>query len=301
MSLIKKLNKGDKVSLIAPAGAIFNDELIKKSIQIINEFGYSVKLGKNINSKYGYLAGEDNKRVEDLIDAFKDKEVKAIFCIRGGYGTIRLLDKINYNVIKNNKKIFVGYSDITSLHASFSHLDFPTFHGPMFSYDIFKNNDNYNLLFEFLEGRIDKLNYALTPIREGNIEGKIVGGNLCVLCSLIGTQYQYKFKNSILFIEEINEEPYKIDRFLNQLYHSNILNEVEGIILGSFTNCNPEDKNRSFSFEYIYEYIKELTTKPIYFGLQSGHDYTNKLLPLNITAKIIDNKLIINKGEVFID
>lgn len=301
MSLIKKLIKGDKVALIAPAGAIFDEELIKKSIQKINEFGYSVKLGKNINSKYGYLAGEDNKRVEDLINAFKDNEIKAIFCIRGGYGTIRLLDKINYNVIKNNKKIFVGYSDITSLHASFSHLNFPTFHGPMFNYDIFKNNDNYNLLFEFLEGKIDKLIYNLTPIRQGNIEGKIVGGNLCVICSLIGTRYQYKFKNSILFIEEINEEPYKIDRFLNQLYHSSILDEVEGIILGSFTNCSPEDKNKSFSFEYIYQYIQELTSKPIYLGLKSGHDYTNNILPINVTAKIIDNKLIIDKGDVFID
>lgn len=301
MSLIKKLNKGDKVSLIAPAGALFDEELIEKSIKKINEYGYSVKLGKNINSKYGYLAGEDNKRIEDLISAFEDKEVKAIFCIRGGYGTIRLLNKIHYNVIGKNKKIFVGYSDITSLHAAFSHLNFPTFHGPMFNYDIFKNNNNYNLMFEYLEGKIDKLSYNLKPIREGNIEGKLIGGNLCVLCSLIGTPFQYRFKNSILFIEEINEEPYKIDRFLNQLYHSNILNDVEAIILGSFTNCAPEDNNKSFSFDYIYEYIKELTAKPIYFGLESGHDYTNNLLPFNVHAKIIDNTLLISKGDVFID
>ncbi|WDC83968.1 LD-carboxypeptidase [Caloramator sp. mosi_1] len=230
--------------------------------------------------------------------AFEDNEIKAIFCIRGGYGSIRLLDKINYNIINNNKKIFVGYSDITALHSSFSHLNFPTFHGPMFNYDLFKNDNNYNLLFDFLEGKINELNYKLFPIRNGNIEGKLVGGNLCVLCSLIGTQYQYKFKKSILFIEEINEEPYKIDRFLNQLYHSNILNDVNGIILGSFTKCMPEDIDKSFSFEYIYNYLKDLTVKPIYYGLNCGHDFTNNILPLNIPVKIVDNKLIIKK-EMF--
>lgn len=301
MNLINKLNKGDKIALIAPAGAVFENSLIDKSIEKINSFGYFVKLGKYINCKHGYLAGDDSKRLQDLYEAFVDNEVKAIFCIRGGYGTIRLLDKIPYDIIEKNKKIFVGYSDITSLHSAFSYLKFPTFHGPMFNYDLYKSPDNYKIMFDFLEGKFEVLEYALTPIKGGDIDGIIVGGNLTVLCSLIGSKYLYDFDDKILFIEEINEEPYKIDRLFNQLYHSNILKKIKGIILGSFTKCDPEDISKSFNLDYIFNYLKELTDKPIYKGLESGHDYINKIIPFNIPIKIKNNKLIIKKGDVFID
>lgn len=296
-----KLNKGDKVSLIAPAGAIFNQEYILKSKNKIEQLGYIVELGKHVYSKYGYLAGNDEERLEDLHNAFLDKDVKAIFCLRGGYGTIRLLSKIDSITIKQNPKILVGYSDITSLHSFVSNFRYPSFHGPMFNFDLNKNPDNYNLMFNFLEGNIEELNYDLIPLRSGQISGEIVGGNLAVLCSLIGSKYIYNFKNKILFLEEINEEPYKIDRFLHQLYLSNILNIVNGIILGDFTNCSPEDENKSLNLDEVFKLLYNLTNKPIYKGLKSGHGYTNNILPLGVKSNINSNKLVIRKEDVFND
>lgn len=298
---LSKLKKGDTVSLIAPAGAVFNEEYIQKSKYKLEQMGYVVKLGTHVYSKYGYLAGTDEERLEDLHNAFVDKEVKAIFCLRGGYGTIRLLSKINNEVINCNPKIFVGYSDITSLHSYISKFKFPLFHGPMFNLDLNKNQDNYNLMFNFLEGNIKELNYNLISLRNGNIEGEIVGGNLAVLCSLIGSKYLYDFKDKILFIEEINEEPYKIDRFIQQLFLSDIFSVIKGIILGEFTNCLPEDKSRSLKLDDIFNTLIDLTNVPIFTGLKCGHGYTNNILPFGVKSTIKDNKLIVRKEDVFND
>lgn len=298
---LSKLNKGDTVSLIAPAGAIFNDDNILKSKKKIEQMGYNVIIGRNVYNKYGYLAGTDEERLEDLHNAFLDKEIKAIFCLRGGYGTIRLLSKIDNRIIKSNPKIFVGYSDITALHSFLSNIELSSFHGPMFNLDLNKNPNNFNLMFNFLEGNIKELKYNLIPLRVGDVSGEIVGGNLAVLCSLIGSKYIYNFKDKILFIEEINEEPYKIDRLFNQLYLSNVLNMVKCIILGDFSNCSPEDENKSLKLEDVFNLLYNLTDKPIYKGLKSGHGYTNNIIPFGCKSIIKENNLIIRREDVFND
>jgi len=228
MKIIKpaKLKTGDVVGIIAPASAPVDPTKLENGIRYIESNGYRIELGKNVNKIEGYLAGTDQERADDLNSMFKNKYVKAIFCLRGGYGASRILDKINYKLIRANPKILVGYSEITALQmAIMQKAGLVTFAGPMVATDFGNGITSYTEEFFWRiissNKKIGRLKYPdnekLVSITRGGSSGRIIGGNLSVLAALIGTEYFPDLKSRILMIEEVDELPYKVDRFLNQL------------------------------------------------------------------------------------
>ncbi|MFH1195917.1 MAG: LD-carboxypeptidase [bacterium] len=298
MKIIKpqKISRGDLIGIIAPASSVTDDSLIQKSYNYFEGLGYKVRLGKNIYKKNGYLAGTDEQRLVDLHDFFSDKNIKAIFCLRGGYGSGRLLDKINYDMIKKNPKIFVGYSDITSLQMAFlSKVGLVTFSGPMAATDfICELHPNAEDFFWRIITSNKKIGKVINPNREkfniikkGQSEGILVGGNLSILISLFGTGYLPLLKNFILLLEEINENPYKIDRMLNQLRLAEYFKNMRGVILGEFVDCNEPDKNKnSLSLnEVIIDYFGKMKI-PIISNFMYGHINEKLTIPFGIKSKL---------------
>lgn len=284
----KRLRQGDTIGIIAPAGAVYIEQNIINGVKILENLGYKVILGKSCSLKYGYLAGEDLIRAEDFNGFFNNDDINAIICLRGGYGSARIIDKINYDIVKDKPKIFVGYSDITAIHSAISKkCEMVTFHGPMLASDIAHNDMlSINSLINCLSGNLKEKSYSLIPINEGRIEGKIFGGNLSLICSLLKTKYEVDYEDKIVFLEEINEEPYSIDRMLQHLKLCGIFKKAKGVVLGQFTNCETEEKDKSFSLEYL---LNEFFTKidiPVYYGLPAGHESSKITLPLGVKIKI---------------
>ena len=292
----KKLKKGDLIGLISPASAPIDDKLIENGVKYIERLGYRTILGKNVGKVRGYLAGTDEERVEDIHQMFSDKKVKAIFCLRGGYGAFRLLDKIDYKLIQKNPKIFVGFSEITALQMAFlQKSNLISFAGPMllpnFTEDIssFTEENFWSVITSTKKNR--KINLAdKEAIFENNsmvASGRIVGGNLSVFTALLGTGFLPDFKKKILLLEEISEPPYKIDRMLNQLRLNNVFKEVSGIVLGNFLDCqeNEKDKKTLLLSEVLVDYFKHLNI-PVIQNFPFGHSHNILTLPIGAKVKI---------------
>lgn len=299
MKKLKALKTGDTIGLICPSSAEDSGK-IKNGIAIIKSLGFNIKEGDHIYDKKGYLAGEDKHRAEDLMNMFKDSEVDMILCIRGGYGAMRILPYLDFSIIENNPKIFMGFSDITVLlNNIYKQCNFPTFHGPMGTSNL---NEEYTLK-SFIDSIsfIRKEKYIIKnptefrsfPLIKGKATGNLVGGNLCLICSTLGTPYEIDFENNILFIEEIGESPYKIDRMLTQLLLSGKIQKCNGIILGGFTNCELKDYTNSLTLdEVLADRLLNLNI-PILSNFSSGHCYPKLTIPIG--AKI---SLDSEKGEI---
>jgi muramoyltetrapeptide carboxypeptidase len=234
--------------------------------------------------------------VEDIHNMFLDNEVKLIICLRGGYGASRLLDKIDYSIVKNNPKIFCGYSDITALQNAFFHkTGLVTFAGPMAGVDFYKE------VSEFTERSFWNTITSSEPIRikhpdgerlrnyrSGIAEGRLIGGNLSLFASLIGTEYLPEPEGKILFLEEVGEVPYRIDRMLNQLRLSGFLGKIKGVILGSFTDCMEGDPQRkSLKLEEVREdYFVKNFHAPVLYNLNHGHINDNLTIPIGVKVRI---------------
>ncbi|CAK7077760.1 LD-carboxypeptidase [Tissierella sp. P1] len=294
----KALKLGDTIGIIAPASPT-TEERVKKAHDKLIEMGFEVKIGKSPYEKYGYLSGTDAVRAEDINEMFKDKEVNGIICIRGGYGTPRILDLLDYEAIKNNPKVFVGYSDITALHIAFTQItDLVTYHGPMVASDMigdFSEFSRDNLFKAIMQtepmGKISNPpEEEIVTINGGIAEGNIIGGNLSLIVDTIGTPYEIDVKDKILFIEEIGEEPYNIDRMLNQLRLSGKLHDASGIILGDFNNCVSEKHDENLTLEQVIDdYIKPIG-KPTIYNLQAGHCEPMVTLPFGVKARLDADK-----------
>ena len=293
----KRLKLGDTIGVVAP-GSPTTQEKVEEAYNKLVEMGFKVIMGESCYSKYGYLAGIDKLRAEDLNNMFRNKEVNGIICLRGGYGTQRILDLLDYNLIKNNPKVFVGYSDITALHIAINQLsNLVTFHGPMAASDLigdiseFSMDSLYNsILYEEFNPSIKNPSEELITINGGVAEGQLIGGNLSLIASTIGTPYEIDTKGKILFIEEIGEEPYRIDRMLTQLRLSNKLQEAEGIILGNFNNCIPEDPDMSLTLEEVIDNLIRPLNKPTLFNLQAGHCEPVITIPLGVKVRLDANR-----------
>jgi len=292
---MKKLQKGDTIGILTPASA-FNPERLSEAIRNFEQFGLNVKVAANALKHNGFLAGTDQERLDDLHSLFADPEVKGIFCIRGGYGAARLLPHIDFDLIAKNKKIFAGYSDITALLTAFyKKSNLKGFHAPMglANFNDFVINSYENTFF----GNGHEVIYADNPEilskgkakgkTKGKAKGELLGGNLAVFVTLLGSEYWVDTKGKILFFEDIDEEPYRIDRFLTQLRIGGHLQKAAGIVLGQFTECetrkNPED---SFAVnEVIKERLQGLNI-PIIKGFPFGHVDKNMVLPFGGMVEI---------------
>lgn len=298
MNKAKALKKGDTIGLIAPSSPT-SIENVEKAKKTIIDMGFNVKMGNSPYENYGYLSGIDRIRANDIEEMFKDHGVDGIICLRGGYGTTRILDDIDYNIIRENPKVFVGYSDITALHIAFNQIaDLVTFHGPMVTSDMIGKFDSFskeslleNITNVEVSGKIENPEgQEISGINEGIAEGSIIGGNLSLIAATIGTPYEVDLKDKILFIEEIGEEPYKIDRMLNQMRLAGKFEETNGIILGDFKNCECKKHSESLTLErLIVEHIKP-SKKPILFNLKSGHCIPMVTLPFGVRVRVDSKK-----------
>ncbi len=300
----KVLKIGDTIGIVATSGptTIENIKLAKLQLE---DLGFKVEIGQSCYANYGYLAGEDHLRANDLNNMFADKKIHGIICLRGGYGSFRILDKINFELIKSNPKIFVGYSDITALHIAINQISkLITFHGPMASSDFANGLDSLSKE-EFLRAVMnpEPMEYILNPqnikmetIVKGQARGIIVGGNLSLLVATMGTPYEIDTKGKILFLEEIGEEPYKIDRMLTQLALGGKLEDAKGIILGDWNDCESKKYKNTLNLMEVFKDIIVPYEKPTIFNLKAGHCRPKLTLPFGVNT-ILDA----DKCKLFIE
>ncbi|MHA4989179.1 S66 peptidase family protein [Cetobacterium somerae] len=273
---MKRLKVGDTIGLVAPASSVNKDKL-KSAIENLEKLGFKVKVGKSVENTWHSFAGTDEERVADINAFFQDKNVDAIMCVRGGYGGIRMLSLLDYEVIKNNPKPFIGYSDVTSLHmAFFKRCNLKTFHGPM-AVSNFSGDYNLETLNDFIkvmnsdeEYEISNFNEKLYFYNSLKGRGQLVGGNLAVLVSSLGTDYDLDYSDKILFLEDIGESTYKIDRMLWQLKNLGIFDKVSGVILGDFANCCKSSED-DMSLQDVFDSHFKNLNKPVCYNLKSGH------------------------------
>ncbi|MEH7109242.1 S66 peptidase family protein [Bacillus sp. JJ1764] len=300
-----RLQRGDLVGVITPAGPIELEKL-ELGIAFLKEQGLKVKMGNSVGRSYGYLGGTDAERLEDLHQMFRDPEIKGIFCARGGYGTARFASQIDYGLIKNNPKIFWGYSDITFLHTAINqHTGLCTFHGPMIGSDLGRESVHpvskqcFSQLFEPKEFIYTEELSPLEVVVEGYAEGPIVGGNLTLAISTMGTKFEIDTTGKLFLIEDINEEPRAVDRMLNQLLLSGKLQAASGIIIGDFCNCTSRS-DQSLTLDEVINYYVRLAGKPAIKGFKIGHCNPNIAIPLGVHATLNTSKkkLTIKNGVI---
>ncbi|MBP2242436.1 muramoyltetrapeptide carboxypeptidase [Cytobacillus eiseniae] len=299
----QRLQKGDTVGIIAPASPP-NQENLQRSYSFLEELGLKIKIGDHVQDQYGYLAGKDKDRLADLHRMFLDREVKALICAGGGYGTGRIASQIDYTIIKNNPKIFWGYSDITFLHTAIrQQTGLITFHGPMLASDIGKvdvhsiSKTYFNQLFTPAPIRYTSEISSLEALVDGKVSGLVTGGNLSLITSTIGTKFEIDTKEKLLLIEDINEEPRAIDRMLNQLFMAGKLIDASGLIIGDFNNCVPE-REPSLDLEEVINHYIRLANKPALKGFKFGHCSPHIALPLGVNVEMdtVNKQLTIESG-----
>ena len=286
----KKLVPGDILSIISPSSPTPKN-IIDNAINKLENLNFKHKIYDNLYKNIGYLAGNDIERAEDFNKALKDTNTKGIICIRGGYGSMRIMELINWSLFKKNPKVFMGFSDLTPiLNYLYKKFNIITFHAPMLTSNL---NNNYSRTSLLSTVTIPKKSYYIEnpeniklksfTWKDTNAKGNIIGGNLSLICSTLLTEYEIPFKNNILFIEEINESPYKIDRMLTQLYLSNKIQQCSGIILGQFTHC--EDDNLINVEQVLLEKL-HLFKKPCIYNLCAGHGEPRITIPIGAKCEI---------------
>jgi muramoyltetrapeptide carboxypeptidase len=278
-----RLKKGQAIGIVAPAGPVTPSE-IQPGIDLLESFGYKVISSPHLYHRQGHVAGDDDTRLKDLHSMLDDGDVKAIFCARGGYGTLRLLEKINFDLIRKNPKIIMGYSDITALLlAIYKKTGLVTFHGTVVK-ELSKNkNRNLESFFDLVSS--DKsLKLDLTKgiaLKPGKAKGTLLGGNLSLICHLVGTPFMPSLKKSILFIEEKEEPLYRIDRMMTHLRLSGRLKDLAGLIAGTFKGCD----DISSINEVLMDAVSDLNI-PMVSGLPVGHGPENISLPLGVQTSL---------------
>lgn len=290
----KSLKKGDKIAIISPAGSVEASQL-EKGIKMISEKGYTPVLGKHLYTKYsnGYnYAGTEQERTEDLNWALNDPEISAIWASRGGYGCQHLVQNINLKEFSKNPKWYIGYSDNTVIQSYLLKKGFASIHGQTIKTSSFGVvEEGYGLIFDILEG--NNLAYELPKTKfnkNGKAEGELIGGNLALIYALLGTPYSFDFKNKILFIEDIGENFYALDRMLMSLELAGVFKKIKGLIIGGMTNMGDEKENKDYenSFdEFAYEIVNQRISKydfPAVFAFPNGHIFDN--LPLIIGGNV---------------
>ncbi|TRO65616.1 S66 peptidase family protein [Christiangramia sabulilitoris] len=295
------LKQGDTIGIVSPAGAVFESEPYEIAKESFEAMGLQVKFGKYTRNRYGHLAGTDEERAEELNFMFRDKEIKAIIALRGGSGAARILELLDYEAIRKNPKIFVGYSDITALHlAIYEQTRLVTFHGPVaistwnsFSTDYFKRLlfQKEAITYENPVHKGDELAQTtnrIKVIQNGTTTGELLGGNLSVLTGIMGSDFfPSDWKGKILYLEEIGEKIYAVDRMMSQLKLGGVLEQISGFVFGKCTDCDPGGSGYgSLTMdEVIDHYIKPLNI-PAFSGAMIGHISDNVTIPNGIKAEM---------------
>ncbi|MFJ8101341.1 LD-carboxypeptidase [Lysinibacillus sp. NPDC096212] len=282
-STVPHLQKGDTVGLVALSSPAQLEKL-GDAIAFLEELGLNYIIGDTIQAKHDYLAGSDEDRLDDFHEMVRNPEVKAIFCAKGGYGSARIAEKIDYGLLEENPKIFWGFSDLTYLHCAINeYANLVTFHGPLLM-SVGRIDDISKKMFLQLFSPIE-LQYTedispLTTIAPGVARGEIIGGNLRRLVNTLGTKFEVSTEGRILLIEELGESIPKIDSMLQQLKQARKLEQLAGVVIGSFTQTEADE---AALFTLVKDYFADLGV-PVVAGFKIGHDSTNIAIPLGVDA-----------------
>jgi muramoyltetrapeptide carboxypeptidase len=296
----RALKRGDRIALVTPGSYITNDEQ-QESINNLQTLGFEVVYSERLMQKNGYFSANDEERAADINEMFSREDIAGIVCARGGYGCTRILPYLDYNLINKNPKPLIGFSDVTALlYALYKYSSLITYHGPVaistfsnFSKNYFnrvliepedefelensRNGNNYNI-------------YGITSVADGVGEGELIGGNLSIVASLIGTPYDVDTTAKIIFLEEFLEEPYRIDRMLTQMLQAGKFEKAAGVALGVFKMCESNRQNPSFSGSFsLMDVLNDRLGNlgiPVIYGLSFGHVIDKLTLPVGIKAEI---------------
>jgi muramoyltetrapeptide carboxypeptidase len=311
----ERLCFGDTVGLVAPASAPPDPKAVDRAAAALEKFGFKPKLAKNVRARLGFLAGTDRERAADLMAMFADKKVKAIVCLRGGYGASRILDRLDYEVIRRHPKILAGYSDITSLHcALMKKSGLISIHAPMWNGALadpkvpdFTRKSFFRTVMEAKPSGGVCENYdgkTVSILRGGSVEGRLIGGNLSLICASLGTPFAPAFEGKILFFEDVSEKPYRLDRMLTQLWNAGIFSQVAGVAVGVNSDCHDPDAKpggeyRQSGADVVKERLSKLRV-PVVTGLPFGHVDLNATIPVGVRARLDGQRgdLIVTESAV---
>jgi muramoyltetrapeptide carboxypeptidase len=281
------ISPGDTIGIVAPSSAL-SDDSMESGIDFLHSIGYQTRCYPSVTAGYGYLAGTDELRAGDINAAFADDDIDAVVCLRGGYGATRLLPLLDYDMIKEHAKLFMGFSDITALHTVFQQrCHMASVHGPMVM-SLGREPAPYTtaavirgLADPWRSGRPDlPSECVLETLVPGDVTGPLCGGNLMLLAVSTGTPYSLDGSGGILLLEEIGEEAYSLDRMLRQLEQSGLISRVQGIIFGEFEKCTPVEKQpHEFTVREIITQYARRWGKPALWGFPAGHGRNNACLP----------------------
>lgn len=288
----KRLKAGDTIAITSPAGAVWDESQVEKFTGVLKGFGFNVVLGNTLKVKLGYFSGTDSDRAKELNGFFADKNIKGIFCMKGGWGCARILEKLDYKMIAANPKVLIGFSDITTLlNAIYTKTGLITFHGPV-------GNSGWNewttTVFKSVVMNGEQTAFPTGPnvedmtitFNKGKASGTLAGGNLTVISSLIGSGYLPDWKGKILFLEETTEEPYRIDRMLTQLKLAGVFKQLHGVAIGKFVKCEAEEPQKAFNYMQVLEQHFKLLTVPVFYGLMTGHIENKLTLPVGAEVSL---------------
>jgi len=296
MNIIKKitpprLRPGDTLGIAAPAGSS-DPENLRRGRAVLESMGFRILLPRGLFEKKGYLAGSDAHRASVLMKLFADKSVRGIICARGGFGSMRLLSLLDFAMIRENPKIFVGFSDISALlSALYTKCGLGTFHGPVLTTlgDADRKTKEGMLSALSSDSGIEIKAEKGIAIRPGSASGPVAGGNLSTLCHLVGTAFAPEFRKHILFLEDTHEPAYKIDRMLTQMKFAGCFEEIAGLVLGSFENCGSPDD----IFRIVNNIFRE-NAVPVLAGLDAGHGSPNMTIPMGAEAMLDADKHLLS-------
>ena len=296
------LRPGDTVGLVTPSTYVSDPDRLWLAQKTVEALGLRCKMGRSVGRREGYLGGTIRERVEDLHAMFADPEVKGVFCVRGGYGTAMLLDSLDYSLIRKNPKVFLGYSDITALHLGIHRMTgLVTFHGPV----VLSGLSDWTLehfrraLFETKplgrlsnppEPRPIRPRHPWRAVRPGKARGPLIGGNLTLISTTLGTPYEIQTEGKILFLEDVGEEPYSIDRMLTHLRLAGKFRGIRGLVWGECAACRPREFQPGFESTFstgeVVQNILGALDVPVLTGLVIGHTDDQLTLPLGVEAEL---------------
>jgi muramoyltetrapeptide carboxypeptidase len=316
LHLIKpeRLRSGDVIGIVAPGSPPPDPADIDRYAFAIQKLGFQPKLAPNVRQRLGYLAGDDASRASDLMGMFADDSVKAIICVRGGYGSARLLGMLDLGFIRRHPKIFIGFSDITALHCALQMRSrLVTFHGPTLNTDITDSSPSAFSIQSLLKtvmqpsapGSIcGDAQKNISILKSGTATGPLVGGNLSVLSTLIGTPFQPRFKDAIFFFEDVSEPPYHFDARLTQLLNAGLLQQVAGVAVGTNKDCIDPDAAKTKEYQQsLDDVLRDRLLPlgvPVVSGLPFGHVRDNATLPMGLQATLdgVNGDLVMNESAV---
>lgn len=283
----RALKPGDTIGLVAPAGIVYEEKEFERMEKILDGFGLKVKFGEHVRNRHVYFSGTDLQRAEDLNRMFADETVDGIMAVRGGWGCARILPYLDFDMISQNRKVYCGFSDNTTLHfALLHHTNLVSFHGPNGNSD-WTDLTKSSFKEVIMEGKKAEFQSKsrVQQIIGGNAAGRLIGGNLTILTTSLGTPYQPDFEDAILFVEDIGEQVYKIDRMITHLKHAGVLEQISGFVFGRCTDCGSGNMPAFPMREMLQEHLEPFNI-PAIMNADIGHEPDNFTIPQGVRAEL---------------